>query len=80
MTNKPEWRNKQHINNAVTILNMARIISPLVVFVFVYWVLGFVTEFGLMVKIALALFVASMDYLVLTLLVNILKDDDKTIG
>jgi len=76
----PEWANKAQVHNTLTILNLSRVVQPLIMFGILYWVLGFATDFSKAVIIGLAFLVAFGDYLALTWLVNKIESKNKTIG
>lgn len=76
----PEWMEKTQTHNAVTILNMARAVQPLIMFAILYWILGVATDFSKPVIIGLSFLVALGDYLALTWLVKKVGGKDKTIG
>ncbi len=76
----PEWLEKQEARKALSILNVARAMSPLVMFGMIYVGLGFVGGFSHNLMIGIAFLAGVGDYLMLTWLVEMIKGKEKTIG
>ena len=76
----PEWLQKQKTHNALTTLNLARSVSPLVMFGMVYFALEFLGGFSNRAMIGISILAGLGDYLVLSWLVSIIKGKDNTIG
>ncbi len=80
MNQDPEWMNDAQVHNTLTILNMARFMSPIVMFGILYFVLSEFTDFNKSLVAGLSFMPALGDYLLLTWLVKIIKGKDSTIG
>ena len=76
----PEWNAEAKKHNALTILNLSRVVQPLIMFGIVYWALGFVTGFSQPLIIGLAVLAAAADWLALSWIVKMVKGKDNTIG
>ncbi len=75
-----ERQTKQQAQSTVSILNIARFVSPLGMFAVLYWMLGSFFEFNKAVVLGLSFVFALGDYLALTWLVNIFTGKNNKIG